>query len=719
MRCQKCGSKLPENAKFCIKCGTSISSSPLAVQSLTSQIPKIERRPRESVYTDRDYSSRKNRRSKPDLKKILFIVAIIVAAAIVLPIVGFIIYFIRHNIDMNDYLIIETSGYNTLGTASVRIDWDAIEEKYGDRLSITTNATDEYGFSAMMMSPIDVLRDNIYVKLEESTGLSNGDEIHYTWVEDDDLKTYVTCSLDHEDGSYTVLGLTELSSFNPFEDIIPRYEGIAPDAKPNFAYDGSMMNIDDFYYDYDNSKGLKNGDKIKLCVNKDNLIYYADNYGKIPSTYEKEYTVEGVEYYIEKLSELDDPTLKEMQATADKYFDNSNVKSMGDDEKLVSLTYLGSYLFTKKDDAVDNSIIWKSPHNEIFLIYRATVHETYSNDSGTLYDKDNDFYWFIKFQDLIVGNGGKVQVDLDSVYIPSHRVYFKTGIKIGWQDLDWYYNGFETIDELYDSGIKEYRDYSKNYNSENNLSADNKTENTDEIISAPQETSDNSSSGTDKVRCKDNVNIRADASTDADILGKAKSGDVFPRYDNMDNGWSKIDYNGTEAYIKTEFLETVVDTVSGSYADFLSQLEKALSSNNSQFIKENVVYKDPDSGEFKYYPASVAEHFTDYMSNHPDKLKNFINEVSDENTFSENSLSKCRLLLPLLYLNINSGYENLTVSISGFDNATLNAGQSAVVSPVLPCVYHVIAKTPKGAVEQDIELSFEDGNLSLNIGVTQ
>ncbi|MCR5108978.1 MAG: SH3 domain-containing protein [Lachnospiraceae bacterium] len=63
--------------------------------------------------------------------------------------------------------------------------------------------------------------------------------------------------------------------------------------------------------------------------------------------------------------------------------------------------------------------------------------------------------------------------------------------------------------------------------------------------------------GSDKVKVTDAVNIRASASTDSDILGKTTSGQEFTRYESMDNGWSRIDYNGQEAYIKSEFLEKV------------------------------------------------------------------------------------------------------------------------------------------------------------------
>ncbi len=68
-----------------------------------------------------------------------------------------------------------------------------------------------------------------------------------------------------------------------------------------------------------------------------------------------------------------------------------------------------------------------------------------------------------------------------------------------------------------------------------------------------------------QVKCtSENVNIRASASTEAESLGKTKAGDIYTRYEKMENGWSKIDYNGKEAYIKSDFLEPVEDKSSDS-----------------------------------------------------------------------------------------------------------------------------------------------------------
>ncbi len=60
-----------------------------------------------------------------------------------------------------------------------------------------------------------------------------------------------------------------------------------------------------------------------------------------------------------------------------------------------------------------------------------------------------------------------------------------------------------------------------------------------------------------KVRAIDVVNIRSSDSETADKLGKAAIGDEFKLLEKIGNGWSKIEYEGSEAYIKSEFLEDI------------------------------------------------------------------------------------------------------------------------------------------------------------------
>jgi uncharacterized protein YgiM (DUF1202 family) len=70
-----------------------------------------------------------------------------------------------------------------------------------------------------------------------------------------------------------------------------------------------------------------------------------------------------------------------------------------------------------------------------------------------------------------------------------------------------------------------------------------------------------------KVETIDVVNVRSSDSETADKVGKAQPGEVYELKQEKENGWSEIDYNGTDAYIKTQYLKKVSsDTAADSKA---------------------------------------------------------------------------------------------------------------------------------------------------------
>ena len=87
------------------------------------------------------------------------------------------------------------------------------------------------------------------------------------------------------------------------------------------------------------------------------------------------------------------------------------------------------------------------------------------------------------------------------------------------------------------------------------------TESGSEEADAQTETEENTENGPEvvvtKVKAIDVVNIRSSDSETADKLGKAAIGDEFTLLEKIGNGWSKIEYEGAEAYIKSEFLEDI------------------------------------------------------------------------------------------------------------------------------------------------------------------
>jgi len=155
-----------------------------------------------------------------------------------------------------------------------------------------------------------------------------------------------------------------------------------------------------------------------------------------------------------------------------------------------------------------------------------------------------------------------------------------------------------------------------------------------------------------------------------------------------------------------------------SHEELLTQLDKALAANEPDFVGTKLAYEDAQSGALIGYPQSVVEHFTKYMSDNSDKRAAFIEQIKDPGEYSAKNEAAYIVKLPLLQFTINMGYDGTTISISGFSDQQMDSGQSAVVSPLLPCMYTIHAQTAKGSQTSEVECNMNEGNLKINIGVT-
>lgn len=79
---------------------------------------------------------------------------------------------------------------------------------------------------------------------------------------------------------------------------------------------------------------------------------------------------------------------------------------------------------------------------------------------------------------------------------------------------------------------------------------------TEEVPPATEETPEEPPVTAETVYTISTVNIRQTADENSEALGKAEKGTSFTRTGTTENGWSRIDYNGAEAYIKSDYLST-------------------------------------------------------------------------------------------------------------------------------------------------------------------
>lgn len=94
------------------------------------------------------------------------------------------------------------------------------------------------------------------------------------------------------------------------------------------------------------------------------------------------------------------------------------------------------------------------------------------------------------------------------------------------------------------------------------------------------------------VRATDVVNIRSSDSEEADKIGKAQIGEEFTLLEERGNGWSKIEYNGADAFIKSDYLEAVseetVEASAETTQEQKAEPDAAQTASGTVKVKESV-----------------------------------------------------------------------------------------------------------------------------------
>lgn len=152
-----------------------------------------------------------------------------------------------------------------------------------------------------------------------------------------------------------------------------------------------------------------------------------------------------------------------------------------------------------------------------------------------------------------------------------------------------------------------------------------------------------------------------------------------------------------------------------SYKELLTQVESAIASGDTDFIGRKFAYEDED-GNLKGYPQSVIDHFVTYMSTNSDKRSALMTELESDKYQGQNE-DAFVVKLPYIKFVVNMGYDNTTISLPGFSDQVVNAGQSADIAPLLPCMYTLTISNPEWSepVTRDIEANVNEATISINI----
>lgn len=289
MYCNSCGRKVSEDVKFCPMCGTEVTNE---IKNKKGIVP--------------------------------FVIAGAVGAFLV---IGLVILFINRKptINLNDYLEVEVSGYDTMGKVSYDFDKAALKEDYGDIIEknmdkemINSFGMGKYaesiGVQALIMNCIDG-------SFDKRSELCNGDTATFTWeCEDEIAKETYGVKLKYSDVEVKIEDLEELEEVNPFEGIDVVFSGYSPKGEAEIVIDKDKVVIPELKYELSQSSDLKNGDIVTIRVS--NIIwdpeYFEKEYGVTLTEMEKEYVVDGLPVSVDSPKEINDEMFGQLQDEAYK-----------------------------------------------------------------------------------------------------------------------------------------------------------------------------------------------------------------------------------------------------------------------------------------------------------------------------------------------------------------------------------------------------------------
>lgn len=457
MFCKECGHEMPDGVMFCPECGakqdgnaaqTNASGIQAAGAVPVGQVPQPQGEvPKKQIQIDKKW------------------MAPIAVVAGVVVVAGIVSMTMKPTIKLDKYMEVSAEGYNTVGKATLSFDTEKFEKDYEKKLEKALkkgkNKKNKNAYQASAYLPdyfgdydptseaANLLSDAVSGELDKTSSLSNGDVITYQWNCDDDyvLNKY-GFKLKYSDIQYTVSGLEEAETFDPFEGLEVTFEGIETEGRATLNGQPTAREAQDLNYDFDKRSDLSNGDTVTVSVstyNGDVIDYCIDKYDKIPSPMEKTFTVAGLQHYVSGAGDISDEARKSMENRGQEIY-YSSMKTWSNEEKLEGFTYLGNYLLKRKEGS---SGTYK---NVYYAVYKATIHDTYSN-STEIYDKPVDIYWYIRFYDLTADENGNTTVDLMDYDVPGASVQVDSGVGYWFSTRSWYYDGFQNLDELNDEVV--------------------------------------------------------------------------------------------------------------------------------------------------------------------------------------------------------------------------------------------------------------------------
>ncbi len=297
----------------------------------------------------------------------------------------------------------------------------------------------------------EVISESTNVCAETASGLSNGDTVTLNWDVDTSLiAECYNCEVSYGNRSFPVEGLEEIGTTDIFQGLEVYFTGYSPAGDIQIsAHDNPYYN--DYYGTfYANGGGsFANGDEVAVMYDYTaGSSAFLAQYGVLPESWEKTYTVSGLDSYIEDFSDFSEENIAALEAEA---LDQAEAKFASEDAVYFGIDIDGkvSYSWKKGDDfRLDNVYFRKAKSYSSWsnLSYSAPVFVYSVSMTNSDSNRTERIYFAISFNNLLMEENGSL------VGISDHQVKKYTSLDDAYQEWVTEMKDQYTID-IYDTDL--------------------------------------------------------------------------------------------------------------------------------------------------------------------------------------------------------------------------------------------------------------------------
>ncbi len=281
-------------------------------------------------------------------------------------------------------------------------------------------------------------------------------DVVYEFVKNSNPRNYFNYNFKYSNTSITAKGLTVAPTVDIFKDIDISYSGIAPNGSATITYKGEeVSSIYGITFNVSNDhsmyNGLDVGDVITATLSYDDVSNYINEYGGVPSTSSKEFTVDALDSLLTSASQIPSAALEDMKGKADGAFRYIFEDANQTGNSLEEFNYKGLYVLTRKDSYYNtihaDSKYYYDIDDKVILVYEVKVR-----NSGGSYDEVNTIYWCAAFDNILVKADGSLEYDIDTYHTPNNQ------INITGDNQNWFYYAYNSLDDLYNNQVAKNTD---------------------------------------------------------------------------------------------------------------------------------------------------------------------------------------------------------------------------------------------------------------------